>query len=177
MKKELRSFINSLKKDELLSCVFELCETNEQAREFFELKVENPPLKKRYSKDILNKYKKKIDYWFFLHHEFDAETGMAWEVVEKFYKSHKDYPEFYLILILHWVKNAIKYTDGICVDYGAYYYDLTDAFKEALGVAKNNDLFDIYKETFIEIINSTERMGWATYDIMSDMFEEFRNKA
>ena len=175
MKKEVKKFIVGLRKEKLLSYTLELCESNEVAQEFFELKIDDNPVVKIYSKEILNKYKKKIDYWFFIHDEFDADTEKAWEVVEKFHKTHKGYPEFYLELLIYWIKSAVEYASGICVDYGAYYDGMTEVFEKALKIAKNNQLFDQYEECFLELLNSCEPFGWATYDIMSDMLEKYKS--
>jgi len=100
------------------------------------------------------------------------DPELATKRTRALYKA-KGYPDIYLELIIYWMKSAIDYTKDICVDYEEYYDDLTEAFKDGLKFAKQNKLLEQFYECFVELANSTEHIGWCTYDIMAEILAEY----
>ena len=165
-KKTLHNKLNKQTKEELLGLIIEMQEKFSKVDDY---------LQSKYSENILSvvkKYKKQITNAIYIdtNNYGKSDFTPAYEAIENFKKLiHK--PKELVEILLHFIQCGIQLIN----DFGDYdegfYEDMEEYFKEAIELAKSNNLLSQYESQCLELIKKSENTGYGFNEALSDLYE------
>lgn len=166
-KTQLKSFLNSLNKDQLVDIITSLHNLSKVNQDFLS-NLADP----NSEEEILKKYKTIIENEFY---PSNGNPKTRYSVVKKAISEFKQLahkPENVAELMCFYVEMGVQFTN----DYGdideAFYNAIANAFQSALKYISDNSLEQRFKER-CQKLKSESCEGWGFYDEMSEIYYNY----
>lgn len=164
----LNKYLKDLPKEKLIELIKELYYLNNANCDFLKNKCDP-----QHEKNILEKYKKKID------NEFKTKKGY---VNLSFSNIRKNISEFNLIskqplymaeLLFHYVKTGVDFTNEFGDIDEKFYNSIELGYKNLLEFIFKNGIQNEFKEKCFQIQQDSYGIGWGFSDYMSELYYSF----
>lgn len=165
--KNLKKFLQTLTKDELVKHIVELDEKYKSVQEYHQVFVNND------IKSVADNFKKQIENEFY---PARGEPKMRLSVARKAVTEAKKLgltPESMADLMLFYVETGVEFTN----DYGdineSFYNSMESMYLKALEYMEKEGLLKHFENRALQIVNNTSDIGWGFHDTLGDFFYQF----
>lgn len=167
-KVSLKKYFSEKTKERLIEELQLLAKRFPQVREYYHFQLS--PVKQE---KILHEYKKRIKREFFPERGFGGgRLTVGKTPILQFLKISAS-PDKLVDLMLYYVEQGVRYT----LAYGdidePFYESIESIYEDALGLIKENNLYDEFSSRCKKVMTYTNNMGWGFGDYIEELFEKY----
>lgn len=162
----IKSNLAKLEKKALIEIISDLYKKNKSVQEYLDFYI-NPD-----EDGLFEKYRIKVYEAFYPKRGFGYNLKQGKQAISDFKKLG---PSSKLLadLTLFYVETGLEFTNDFGDINEAFYNSLASTFANALKIAHDEDVLDVFEQRCLRILENTQNIGWGLEYSISDIFYQY----